>query len=424
MRKIEIYSLFMFINLLVFSETISLEKILYLAKDKGDISKINRIEQKKITIEKVDFNLEKLFGLKFELGDQYSLSYANNGDSSNKLNSSLEYKNLSLNYNFEYTEYGLEILKTNVMYNKVLNDFIYSEQEYNEKTLKIREQKIKLENKERICKELENIIEIYKEIKNLENTIELKQFNISMQEEKIRIIKDKFSTGEGTKNEIQMNELNKKMMNEELQLDISNLKNMKQDLFNKINEDYKENYEFEKIDDEAIGVLYLPDFEIKKKNLEVDSTMQEIKKASRNESSTISFNGKYEFSNEQWDVGLILKSNLLNYKGQKNIMQEQLKKVKDELVVLMDNYNISMDKELANKKLIEAKYEISKDKLNINKPKFDKIEELFINGYFGKMDYLNYKKDYLEFLLSEKNAKNDLNALGWKNKIRKTIMED
>lgn len=392
----------------IYSKSLNLNQIIDIFKKKSNIYELQKISDEKLNIEKTSLFFKKYLDLKFS-GNYIYADVSNNDAKSCDLK--LDYKDIYLRLKKNNTD-DKELISVGV--SKSLNNLYFSEEKYKKNILDLKNN-VNLEGKKyKLNLEIVKLIDDYVNIQNSYLNIQLKKELYEDFQKELNILQEKIMIGESVKFEMDlMKEEMFFLENEILQLEKENLMT-KISMFNKLNM-IDENYELEGLKDIISLELVMNKYPVKEADTSVDIKKTEIKFLKRNNQNELKVFGDYDKETKNWQTGITLSANLLNYKGDIRIAEKELSELsirKNETIRDIEKLEKSNILQLES---IESAYYYNLNKYEIINKRFEKIKELYLNGYINFLDYVKEYKTLNELKYKKYKSQNDY--FGFKEKI-------
>lgn len=429
--------LFLFSTLIIHGRELNLEEVLTIFSTKSDFTKVSGIEKESIKIRKTGDLIDKWGGFRLEIQPQYNYFkdkrnnwiYWDNFDIetadspvnnyTGNINMVVSYRGLY--YRSFYNDYTDKVRKDRgfgsqeVGYAQNLNNLIYSDEKYRTKQIEYDEQNLKYAMRTGTKAEIDGLIDRYIAIKNLEIDIESRNNIYMINNEEIYNLKEKLRFGEGTELDIEYLEIENKDIEGELKILKENIKNEKKRLFSSIGLEYDENVNLKELSELKVDEINVEEAPAKVVDVRVKRQQEELKYLRRNLMPTIDMGGAYDLINERWSANLRFVYQPINFNTNFRLQEKNLEIIKLE----RDNEykNLALEKERRKNEYenLIGKYNISGEKEENWRKKYEIADRVFKKGYIGVMEFIRIRDHYSEAQLNTKKAKNGLAAFRYKN---------
>ena len=417
-----------------YSTTIDLNSIMSEFDKSSNFVKRVENEKAKIQIEKDGLKSDKWKNVDLKLNSAYDITY--NGtdsleiaDSINKgnLTAELGYRGFYIKSHYSYTTDRYEVIENRVYkypyyyvldefsigYKKVLNDFLYSEDDYKENSAKLKEKVTDYKSKAKIIEKKEEIIDKYAEIKNDELEVLLKKSQLTEMEETLNILKTKVEISESTKIDFNIMRLEMNKTKEELNYLQKNILVKKKVLFNivGIKEETTELEDLNNIEDKDVSVT---DSSLIALQEELNLEKEGLKYIKRQNQWPLEAFAQYETVEEKYQVGLNFNLDLFKY----HVEEKQKKQDIETKPIEIEDEKINRENILQERttKLMYFKENVKtcEELANVYSEKHKLTRDSYIQGDTGLLDYLKTQTEAYKANTEYLKTKNNYCALLYK----------
>lgn len=419
---------------ITYSTTIDLNSIMSeFDKSSNFVKKIEN-EKAKVQIEKDGLKSDKWKNVDLKLNSAYDITY--NGtdsleiaDSINKgnLTAELGYKGFYVKSHYSYTTDRYEVIENRVYqypyyyvldefsigYKKVLNDFLYNEDDFKENSAKLKEKVTDLKSKAKLIEKKEEIIDKYTEIKNDELEVLLKKSQLTEMEETLNILKTKVDINESTKIDFNIMRLEMNKTKEELDYLKNNILVKKKVMFDMVGlkDTTIELSDLEKIEDDTIKVS---DASLKALEEELNLEKENLKYIKRQNQWPLEAYAQYETVEEKYQVGLNFNLDLFKYhieeKQKKQDIKTKLIDIEDEEINRKNMLQERTTKLMYFKENVKTCEELA----SVYSEKHKLTRDSYIQGDTGLLDYLKTQTEAYKANTEYLKTKNNYCALLYK----------
>jgi hypothetical protein len=359
------------------------------------------IEQKGVkenNWKKVDFKLESSYTLNY-YGEE-SLEIA---DTIKKglISSELEYKGFFIQSQFDYTIDRYEVIdnrvyeypyyytmtKFGVGYKKVLNDFFYSEYDYDKKSSNLKLEIAELSKGQKLIEKEEELIDKYVEILNLEAELLYKEKRLEEMKETNKILEKKIDINESTKIDFEILICEMDKLNEEIVYQKKTVDNKKKEILDLCGLDYKE-ISFEEIKKLEIDSVEVNKNEIDTAKLQIELEEETLKYIKRQNQWPVELYAMYETIEDDYQIGINFNINLFDYRIEKKQKLQDIETKKIELSDAMLNYENKVKEREAQYEYLKKNSETLKNLSKVYEKKYKITKTLYEAGDIGLLDYL------------------------------------
>lgn len=427
MKKLLILCFFILTSFMIFAEKVSIEEIISGFELNSSERKIENIETAKILIEKEALFFDKY--CKLNLNIQGENNYYRE---KNKMPLTLQMTegvvqypgnySFTANYNWLTFSGSYDLSKSKpittsfmVSISKSINDLFYDEMKYKENSLGIREGQNKSVSKRMRQLKLENIIDLYSRIKNLEFEAEIKKNQLYEIEEQLEIIIEKEKIGEGSKLDveylgIESDERKEELVNLEKQVEIEKEKLKKEA---GISYDKIELEPIKNITQKVKAVDYL----LEEKQFEIQQEMENKKYSERQNQIDFTPGISYDMENKIWKAAFSITGNLFNFNGEAKIKEKQIERLEIEKKDIQDSIEIELKEKEEQYRSFEEKLKTHESKIENRKKRVDIYKRLAARGSVSFVDYLKELNQMEEAIIIGERVRNEFNAFKWKMRI-------
>lgn len=404
-----------------FSSNSNFSKKIDNEKEKAKIEKDGVLENSK---KKVDFKLESSHSFNYYGSDSLKIA-----DSIKKgyFSGEIDYRGFFIQTQFDYTLDRYEVIdnrvyqypyyytmsKFGVGYKKVLNDFFYSETDYNKKSSQLKEEIVKMESTAKIIEKKEEIIDKYVEIMNLQWEIELKNKQLEEMKETHRILGLKLNIKESTKIDYEILGYEMEKLDEDIKFQERTIENKKNELF-KVCGVEKTNDSFVVLDE-----IDKQDKLVTEKNIEVAKlqiTLEEegLKYIKRQNQWPVELFAMYESVEDDYQVGLNFNMDLFNYRIEK---KQKIQDIENKEIDLEDekiNYESKFNERENQYNYLKKTTETMSKMSEVYEKKYNATKNLYEYGDVGLLDYLKIQTETYKVKIEYEKNKNSYYGLLYK----------
>lgn len=394
--------IFMFIifSTLTYSEEISLDKLLEQLN--------NTFYQREIFENTKEFNITKKNTLKLReyngIHTSYDLSHENKENKTFESTGEVKYGNFyvkgSKSKNNDTFGFGVE---------KNLKDLVYSKYDSDLKKLTYEENKDKVHYLKKLQQEKISLINLYKDIKNIESEISIKNNALKVLQEQKNIINNSYKLGKTSKIDLETSIYNHKNILMEVEYLVNQLKALKEQFFYKYNINIT-NFKLKKIDSysglDKINLKKIDQLDLKELELEENILKETIK--------------YQKYSNKIPDITLGLEK----YDDSKIVLKFSKKLFYKDIDLIGNTNELTEKKILLNQKINDlesTKYEIQnnisefeKEVLVLRNQQYldEKIYNIkLLENKYGKTKYIDVIEAFDKYIKTSVSLEKEINKL-------------
>lgn len=394
--------IFMFIifSTLAYSEEISLDKLLEQLN--------NTFYQREIFENTKEFNITKKNTLKLReyngINTSYDLSHENKENKTFESTGEVKYGNFyvkgSKNKNNDTFGFGVE---------KNLKDLLYSKYDSDLKKLTYEENKDKVQYLKKLQQEKISLINLYKDIKNIESEISIKNNALKVLQEQKNIINNSYKLGKTSKIDLETSIYNHKNILMEVEYLVNQLKALKEQFFYKYNININ-NFKLKKIGSysglDKINLKKIDQLDLKELELEENILKETIK--------------YQKYSNKIPDITLGLEK----YDDSKIVLKFSKKLFYKDIDLIGNANELTEKKILLNQKINDlesTKYEIQnnisefeKEVLVLRNQQYldEKIYNIkLLENKYGKTKYIDVIEAFDKYIKTSVSLEKEINKL-------------
>lgn len=394
--------IFMFIifSTLTYSEEISLDKLLEQLN--------NTFYQREIFENTKEFNITKKNTLKLReyngIHTSYDLSHENKENKTFESTGEVKYGNFyvkgSKSKNNDTFGFGVE---------KNLKDLVYSKYDSDLKKLTYEENKDKVQYLKKLQQEKISLINLYKDIKNIESEISIKNNALKVLQEQKNIINNSYKLGKTSKIDLETSLYNHKNILMEVEYLVNQLKALKEQFFYKYNINIT-NFKLKKIDSysglDKINLKKIDQLDLKELELEENILKETIK--------------YQKYSNKIPDITLGLEK----YDDSKIVLKFSKKLFYKDIDLIGNTNELTEKKILLNQKINDlesTKYEIQnnisefeKEVLVLRNQQYldEKIYNIkLLENKYGKTKYIDVIEAFDKYIKTSVSLEKEINKL-------------
>lgn len=394
--------IFMFIifSTLAYSEEISLDKLLEQLN--------NTFYQREIFENTKEFNITKKNTLKLReyngIHTSYDLSHENKENKTFESTGEVKYGNFyvkgSKSKNNDTFGFGVE---------KNLKDLVYSKYDSDLKKLTYEENKDKVHYLKKLQQEKISLINLYKDIKNIESEISIKNNALKVLQEQKNIINNSYKLGKTSKIDLETSLYNHKNILMEVEYLVNQLKTLKEQFFYKYNINIT-NFKLKKIDSysglDKINLKKIDQLDLKELELEENILKETIK--------------YQKYSNKIPDITLGLEK----YDDSKIVLKFSKKLFYKDIDLIGNTNELTEKKILLNQKINDlesTKYEIQnnisefeKEVLVLRNQQYldEKIYNIkLLENKYGKTKYIDVIEAFDKYIKTSVSLEKEINKL-------------
>lgn len=410
--------LFLLLSSISFSKNLDLDIMLKDVSNNSYEKNIYNIEQEKSEINKKFYKLDNYNGIK---GSSETTYYRE--DQLYKTEGNLTFGDFYINGTKKEKEESDLVIGIN----KNIKDMLYSENDKNLNNTLIDKKINTLNYFNNLEKKKLNLIDLYKEYKNIEFEIEAKRNGVKTLKSEEKILKESFNLGKSSKIDLTSAKINR----ENLEIELENLKRKKIKLQKRFFYDFKIKIEGntlkeipKKINNFEYFLNNIGKKDLNILNLEKDKIKENIKYLKYNDKyPDISIGFEHDFGSREEEVKenriyLKISKNLFyydnnlenekfNYKEKILHITEQKNKNNSEILKIQEEYE-NFNKE----------YKVNKNKAILEKNKYEIKKLEYKLGKIKYLDLIDSFNDFLTYTIDAEKSKNDLNAYIYKVIIR------
>lgn len=298
-------------------------------------------------------------------------------------------------------------------YKKILNDFLYSEDEYKENSANLKEKITAYKNQGKTIEKKEELIDQYVEIKNDELEVILKKKQLEEMEETFNILKAKLGIKESTKIDFNIMRLEIAKTKEELDYILKNTKLKKKVLFGIVGVQ-EETLELEELTKMEKTSSVIDESNLKALEEEFKLEKEGLKYIKRQNQWPLEAYAQYETISENYQVGVNFNLDLFKYR----IEEKQKKKdIETKLIDIADEKinRENIIKERAEKlTYFQENVKILEELSLVYSEKYKYTKDLYQEGDIGLLDYLKAQTESYKANIEFLKMKNNFYALQYK----------
>lgn len=392
--------IFMFIifSTLAYSEEISLDKLLEQLN--------NTFYQREIFENTKEFNVTKKNTLKLReyngIYTSYDLSHENKENKTFESTGEVKYGNFYVKGSKNNDTFGFGVEKN-------LKDLFYSKYDSDLKKLTYEENKDKVQYLKKLQQEKISLINLYKDIKNIESEISIKNNALKVLQEQKNIINNSYKLGKTSKIDLEISIYNHKNILMEVEYLVNQLKALKEQFFYKYNININ-NFKLKKIGSysglDKINLKKIDQLDLKELELEENILKETIK--------------YQKYSNKIPDITLGLEK----YDDSKIVLKFSKKLFYKDIDLIGNTNELTEKKILLNQKINDlesTKYEIQnnisefeKEVLVLRNQQYldEKIYNIkLLENKYGKTKYIDVIEAFDKYIKTSINLEKEINKL-------------
>lgn len=392
--------IFMFIifSTLAYSEEISLDKLLEQLN--------NTFYQREIFENTKEFNITKKNTLKLReyngINTSYDLSHENKENKTFESTGEVKYGNFYVKGSKNNDTFGFGVEKN-------LKDLVYSKYDSDLKKLTYEENKDKVQYLKKLQQEKISLINLYKDIKNIESEISIKNNALKVLQEQKNIINNSYKLGKTSKIDLETSIYNHKNILMEVEYLVNQLKALKEQFFYKYNININ-NFKLKKIGSysglDKINLKKIDQLDLKELELEENILKETIK--------------YQKYSNKIPDITLGLEK----YDDSKIVLKFSKKLFYKDIDLIGNANELTEKKILLNQKINDlesTKYEIQnnisefeKEVLVLRNQQYldEKIYNIkLLENKYGKTKYIDVIEAFDKYIKTSVSLEKEINKL-------------
>jgi len=328
-------------------------------------------------------------------------------------------------YEFEessyYSEEGKGLKESRLGVRKAVNDIFYSEKDFEKRYIKIKKSILRNNLIYEYLNEAEKIIDSYRELLDLQYSIETDQISLEEYEKLTEISEKKFEVGEGLQLEVDYLKAEKLEVEENL----SYSKALKKIRISELSRDtglyLNDRRRLDLFPDEGQVEIRTNNFDLERSYKEELMKREEVRLKKRREQDEFTLGGDYDTERELWSLRFSLTGSIFDYPLESDLGESEieihshkisyLEKIREgELKILEEEYNHL-------KNILEIKFLKMK-----NREKSTEIaKKMYSLGYITAKKLIDEKKDARVSQTEYSGALNKLGAFEYKMFLRKKI---
>ncbi len=427
MKKLILY-LFMFVN--IFAEDITIKEVMkefhtdspFIRRAGLEISKIYKESEGLRTNrnKKVDYRVDFLH----ETDSDYRNAAYNDDDEELEATISYDPFYYTVVYEEDYGSDQRELQENRIGLKKTINDFIYSQEKYEKRYIKIKDEIVKNGLLDEYLTEAEKIVDAYSKILNIQQSIDVDRDHLEEYRELYSIAKLKEEVGEGLKLEVEY--LKAEIMETEER--IGYFENLKKvgllQLSKDIGKTLDTSRDIGNFTEMGEADIRTNDYQLEKLRKEIDMEEENVRMNKRKEQAELTVAGDYDTERELWTISFSLDGSIFDYPLDSTLGEvdvEILKEREDLLTAERDNQMKSLVNEYEHLKNV---LEIKRLKKTNREKTVEVMREVYSMGYINAEKLIDEKNDAREAVMEYISALNELRSFEYKMALRNNVLNN